>query len=257
MGKRKEKVKKLFRDKELGEVKHYSKKVAATVLSVISAVSCILAILGFLFLKWEFSDTNVLRDWIAENPFLGSLLMILIIAFQVVIALIPGEVVEIAAGYAFGTVHGTILCLMGAALGSVVAILLSRRFGRRLVESLYPRDKLDKLPILREPSKRNALTAILFLIPGTPKDLLTYVIGLTEMSIPTYLLLTTFCRLPSVVTSTMSGAALGDDRMIRAMYLLIITGVVSGCGYLLYLWIQKRQDKRLRPSETDKKDSEE
>ncbi len=251
MGKRKEKVKQLFHDKELGEVKHYSKGYAATILSVISAVSCILAILGFLILKREFNDTNVLREWIVEHPILGSILMVLICAVQVVIALIPGEVVEIAAGYAFGAVYGTALCLVGMALGSVVAILLARRFGRRLVESLYPREKLEALPILREPSKRNALTAILFLIPGTPKDLLTYVIGLTEMSIPTYLLLTTACRIPSVITSTMSGAALGDDRMIRAMYLLIITGVVSGCGYLLYLWIQKRHNK----SKQDEKNS--
>lgn len=252
MGKRKERVKELFHDKELGEVKHYSKGYAATVLSVVSAVSCILAILGFIILKREFSDTNVLREWIADNPILGSILMILIVAVQVVIALIPGEVVEIAAGYAFGAVYGTILCLVGMVLGSMVAILLARRFGRRLVESLYPREKLETLPILRDPSKRNALTAILFLIPGTPKDLLTYVIGLTEMSIPTYLLLTTACRIPSLVTSTMSGAALGDDRMVRAMYLLIITGVVSGCGYLVYLWIQKRHDKKQKTANSDK-----
>ena len=96
VGKRKERVKELFHDKELGEVKHYSKGYAATVLSVVSAVSCILAILGFIILKREFSDTNVLREWIADNPILGSIFMIFIVAVQVVIALIPGEVVEIA-----------------------------------------------------------------------------------------------------------------------------------------------------------------
>ncbi len=244
MGKKKEKLKRAFRDKKLQTVQPYSKKYAAVLLSVISVISCILAILGFLFLKWEFRDTNVLRGWIGEHPFLGGILMVLICAVQVIIALIPGEVVELAAGYAFGVWWGTALCLFGILLGSCAAILLARRFGRKLVEALYPREKIDALPILREPSKRNALTALLFFIPGTPKDLLTYVIGLTEMSIPLYILLTSICRLPSVILSTVSGAALGDDRTVRALYLLIITGVVSALGYLIYLKLQKDSSKK-------------
>ncbi|MBQ9085698.1 MAG: TVP38/TMEM64 family protein [Clostridia bacterium] len=243
MGKKKEKVKQMFRDKELEEVKHYSKRTAATILSVVSVLTCILSVLGFLFLKAKFQETNVLRDWIFAHPYLGSVLMILISALQVVVALIPGEVVEIAAGYAFGTWWGALLCLFGIVLGSICSILLARRFGRRLVESLYPKEKLDALPILHEPKKRNPLVAILFLIPGTPKDLLTYVIGLTEMSIPLYILLTTACRFPSVLISTMSGAALGDDRLLKAVYLLIATGVVSILGYGVYSLISKKNGK--------------
>lgn len=246
MGKKRERVQGMFRDKELVEVKHYSKRTAATLLSVISVITCLLSILGFLFLRYEFRDTNVLREWAQEYPVLGSLLMILIAGVQVVIALIPGEIVEIAAGYVFGAWYGAVLCLIGMLLGSVCAILLARRFGRRLVESLYPKEKLDALPILHDPKKRNPLVALLFLIPGTPKDLLTYVVGLTEMSIPLYILLTTACRFPSLLISTMSGAALGDDRLLRAVYLLIATGVVSVIGYGIYGWINKRNARRER-----------
>ena len=233
-----------FQDHELEEVKHYSKRTAATIISIVSVITCVLTVVGVLLLKLKFEDTNVLRDWVEQYPVPGAVLMILISAVQVVVALIPGELVEIAAGYVFGAWMGAILCLFGIVLGSVCAILLARRFGRRLVESLYPKEKLDALPILHDPKKRNPLVAILFLIPGTPKDLLTYVIGLTQMSIPLYILLTTACRFPSVLISTVSGAALGDQRLLKAVYLLIATGVASIIGYGFYTWISRKQKNK-------------
>ncbi len=248
MEKKKEKVKKLFRDRKLPDQGRYSKGRAAAILSVVSVITCLLSILGYVWIKAKFGDTNVLKEWVAEHPVLGVILMMAVCCVQVIVAFIPGEVVEVASGYIFGAVWGTVICLGGILLGSTVAILLARRFGRKLVESLYPKEKLDNLPILNDPSKRNTMTAILFLIPGTPKDLLTYLIGLTDMSIPLYLLLTAFCRLPSVVMSTVSGDALGDNRLLHAMWFLIIAAAISGVGYLVYLWIHKKHAKKKKDS---------
>lgn len=244
MGRPREKVKRLFADKQLEETKTYSKKYAATVLSVISVTVCVLSVLGVVFLRTYFSDTDVIKEWIAENYLLGLLIMTALCAVQVVIALMPGELLEIASGYAFGGLMGTVVCIVGITLGSIIAILLARKFGRRLVESLYPREKIDALPIINTPKKRNAMTFLLFLIPGTPKDLFTYVIGMTEMSIPLYISLTLFARLPSIVMSTIGGGALGDNKFGHAIVIFIIAGVISGVGYLSYLAIQNRHKKK-------------
>ena len=244
MGKRKEKVKKLFVDKHFEETQTYSKKYAATVLSVISVSVCILSVLGVLLIQKHFSNTDVIKKWIDEHYVMGLVIMTLLCALQVVIALIPGELLEIAAGYAFGGLMGTVVCVVGITLGSIVAILLARRFGRALVESLYPREKIDSLPIINTPKKRNVMTFLLFLIPGTPKDLFTYVIGLTEMSIPLYIVLTVFARLPSIVMSTIGGGALGDDKLGHAIVIFVVAAVVSGCGYLTYLVIQKKHKNK-------------
>ena len=244
MGKRKEKVKKLFVDRHFEETQTYSKKYAATVLSVISVSVCILSVLGVLLIQKHFSNTYVIKKWIDEHYVMGFVIMTLLCALQVVIALIPGELLEIAAGYAFGGLMGTVVCVVGITLGSIVAILLARRFGRALVESLYPREKIDSLPIINTPKKRNVMTFLLFLIPGTPKDLFTYVIGLTEMSIPLYIVLTVFARLPSIVMSTIGGGALGDDKLGHAIVIFVVAAVVSGCGYLTYLVIQKKHKNK-------------
>ena len=192
MGKRRDKAKKMFSDKHFEETKHYSKPVAAMAISVISVILCGLAIAGAILFKDYFSKENMdmLQAFVSEHWFLGSLIFIFVCMVQVVIALIPGEAVEIAAGVLFGPFWGTLIALIGITAGSCVVILLVRKFGRKFVESLYPREKIDSLPILNNPKKRNFVIFILFFIPGTPKDLLTYVVGLTDMSIPMYLLLT-------------------------------------------------------------------
>jgi len=251
MSNKKEKIKHLFEDKPIEQTKTYSKKSAAIMISVISVVVCILTVAGFLFLRYRFSDTDVIKQWVDENYFLGLITMVAVCALQVVVALVPGELVEIAAGYAFGPIVGTLVCIVGIAIGSSVAILLARRFGRRLVESLYPREKIDSLPILNNPSKRNALTFLLFLIPGTPKDLFTYVIGLTEMSIPLYLLLTLFARTPSVVSSTFGGDAIGDSKFIFAAIVFAATAIISGVGYLVYHSIQKKSSRKNAKNQDD------
>ena len=220
------------------------KSRAALILSIVSAVFlCLTVILIILFRKY-LMDAAYVRSLIAENYFLGGFCLVIITAVQVVVALVPGELVEIAAGYAFGAVWGTLICVLGMVLGSVAVILLVRRFGRRLVYAFYPKEKMDNLPILKDPAKRNALVLILFLIPGTPKDMLTYAVGLTDMSIPLYLLLTTFARLPSVVSSTVGGDAVGNQNYVAAVVVFVITAAVSGAGLLLYHWIQKKHGTR-------------
>ena len=253
MGKRREQVKHLLEDKHIETTKPYSKRYAAIVLSIVSAVLCVLTVLGVIFIETRFSDTDAIKNWVDENYWLGMIVMTLVCAFQVIIAFIPGEIVEIAVGYAFGGWIGALICIVGATVGSVIAILLSRRYGRRLVEALYPREKIDSLPIINVPRKRNIMTFVLFLIPGTPKDLLTYVIGMTNMSIPLYILLTTVARVPSVIMSTLGGGALGDDKLIHAVIIFAIAALVSGIGYLVYLGIQKRHKRCVKENKEKNK----
>lgn len=217
---------------------------ASVILSGLSAVSLLLTAWGIWLMREYLSDPELVRDMIGEHYVIGALALILICAVQVMVALIPGEIVEIAAGYVFGVWGGALLCLAGIVLGSCLTILLVRRFGAGLVYAFYPKEKINSLPILNDPPKRNLLTFILFVIPGTPKDLFTYAIGLTDMSIPIYLLLTTFARFPSVVTSTMAGNAAGEKNYISAIIIFAATAAVSGIGLLIYRAIAKRHDRK-------------
>ena len=220
------------------------KSKAALIISILSAVFLALTVLGIWFMRHYLLDPAYVREKIGEHYVLGAIALVLISAVQVIVALIPGELVEIAAGYCFGSWVGSLLCLAGIVLGSCTTILLVRYWGSRLVYAFYPKEKIDALPIINDPPKRNILTFILFVIPGTPKDLFTYAIGLTDMSIPLYIALTTAARFPSVILSTLSGDAVGTKNYSMAIVFITITAVVSGVGLLIYRSILKRRQKK-------------
>ena len=224
---------------------------ASVILSILSVLFLGLTALGIWFMRSYLLDPALVREKIGEHYLLGAVAMVLISAVQVIVALIPGELVEIAAGYCFGAWMGSLLCLFGIVLGSCLTILLVRYFGSRFVYAFYPKEKIDTLPIINDPPKRNLLTFILFVIPGTPKDLFTYAIGLTNMSIPLYIALTAAARFPSVLLSALSGDAVGTRDYTAAIVFVIVTATVSGTGLLIYRSILKRKKKKSSESEEE------
>ncbi len=218
------------------------KSKAAIILSIISFTLVVLTGIGILLIKKYFSDENIFKNFVDENYFLGAITFILICSVQVIVAFIPGELLEIAGGYAFGWLWGAIFCLVGIMLGSSIVLFLVNRYGRKLVEAFYPREKIDSIKILKSKKGRNTLVSIVFLIPGTPKDFLTYLIGLTDMSIPLYLALTSISRLPSIIISTTGGHALQNNNYISALWILAASIIISGIGLLIYKIINNKKN---------------
>ena len=240
--------KKIFKDifvpKQLGETKHYSKKTSLLVIILTLVLSAILTVVGTAIIQNEFTDSGSFASLVERNYLLSVIIMIVVCAIQVMIALIPGELVEIAAGYAFGSFLGAIYCLVGILLGSCIVIWLTRKLGRKFIESLCPREKIDSISFIKDQKKLNTIVALVFFIPGTPKDLITYAIALTGMKIPAYIIITSVARLPSILISTLSGNALGDNNIKNALVFFIISAVTGIIGYAVYhLIIEKRKKK--------------
>ncbi len=180
------------------------------------------------------SEPEKFRLWVSKSGFLGELGYVGMLVFQIVFAIIPGEPFEIVAGYAFGAVKGTILCLVGTTLGSIVVFVLVRTFGKKIVETFFSLDKINELKFLKNSKKRDALSFLIFLIPGTPKDILVYFLGLTKIDFVMFLMVVSIGRIPSIVTSTVGGSALGSQKYILAVITFVVTIVISITGYLIY-----------------------
>ena len=180
------------------------------------------------------SQPQAFRAWVEAHGFGGKLLFVGMVILQVIVAIIPGEPLEIGAGYAFGAVEGTLLCLIGIAIGSTLVFLLVRKFGVPLVAVFFPVEKIRALRFLQDSRRLNRLTFLLFFIPGTPKDLLCYFVGLTEMKLPVWMAISFFARIPSVVTSTLGGDALGTQSYLRAVIVFAVAAVLSAAGLYLY-----------------------
>lgn len=174
------------------------------------------------------------RAWVDEQGFLAVLAYLGMQILQIVVAIIPGEPLEIAAGYAFGAWEGTLLCLAGAFLGRVAVFLLVRRFGTRAVEVFFPLEKLNDLKFLRNKRRMTWWVFFLFFLPGTPKDVLCYFVGLTDLPLRSWLVIAAVAPLPSIVTSTLGGNALGVGDYTFAIIVFAVTLIISGLGLLAY-----------------------
>lgn len=195
------------------------------------------------WLVWQWLSSfsqDGFRDYIRSFGAWGWLVLLGLQFLQVFIALIPGELLETAAGYAFGPVVGTLICYVGVAAASTLIFSLVKRFGVRMVDLFFDRNKINELRFINTAQKRNNLLFWLFFIPGTPKDLLTYFVGLTDMKLGTFLVISLVARIPSVLSSTVGGHLLGTEHYGGAIVLYAVTGAVSLAG----LWIYNRMVKR-------------
>lgn len=240
--------------KEPSQLKEVKKKrwLAGIILTVLLLVS--------VLIFWEIGkplilfvgDTERLRAWVDSNWLWSRLAYIGIVILQIVVAMIPGEPFEIAAGYAFGAVEGTIICMLGSAVGGTLVFLLTRRFGVKLVEVFVPLEKIHSLKFLRDDKKRDIVIFLLFFIPGTPKDALSYFAGLTKMDLKTWILITSIAKFPSIVTSTVGGNAIGKENYIFAIIVFAVTLVISVAGLWFYnYYTRKRADKHAEVASTE------
>jgi len=189
-------------------------------------------------------EPEVFRDWIDARGWYGWILFVLIMIVQVFVAFIPGEALEIAAGYAFGALEGSILCLVGEALGGILVFLFIKHFGVKAAELFFSLEKLRSLRFLQNPKKRDILFFLLFLLPGTPKDLLCYFAGLTEISTASWICIQLLGRIPSILTSTLGGDALGSEKYWIAAIVLTATAVISWLGLAVYHRFSSQENQK-------------
>ena len=145
------------------------------------------------------------KDKIQNSGFLGMLLLFGLQVAQIFLFIIPGEPIEILAGMCFG---GTIFILVSSAIISIAIFFLVRTLGRKFVYEFSDEEKVKKIEnskLFQDPKKVEVLMLILFLLPGTPKDLLVYIAGLLPIKPWKFIVISTLARIPSIVSSTYAG----------------------------------------------------
>ena len=155
---------------------------------------------------------------------------------QVVVAMIPGEPIEILAGILYGPLWGTLTCMLGIFIGSIIVYLLVRKLGMPIVSIFIDPEKFQNLRILQDERRFERIAFLLFFIPGTPKDLLTWAAGLIHIRPLRFFILSTIARLPSILTSTLAGTTMLSGDFSTTVLIFVATGCISMVG----LWFHKK-----------------
>ncbi len=218
-------------------------------LSIVSLVlfAVVIALLTILFtrvLAPYLGSAEELHTFLEEFGWKGYFILFGLQCLQIIVAFIPGEIIELGAGYAYGAIQGALICMAGVTVSSSIIFLLTKKIGTPMVETFISREKIDQLKFINSETKLKRTIFLLFFIPGTPKDVLTYFVGLTKIRLSEFLGISLIARIPSVISSTICGQYLGKEDYRMAIIVYAITGVVSVAGYFLYNKLLKRHEKK-------------
>jgi uncharacterized membrane protein YdjX (TVP38/TMEM64 family) len=193
-----------------------------------------------------FSSKREVKAFLQRFGAWAPIAFILLQALQVILSPIPGEATGFLGGFLFGTGLGFLYSTIGLSLGSAAAFWLGRRLGLPLVRRLVSETTYHRFDGLAR-TGGEVLTLVLFLIPGFPKDILCFLLGVSPQPFGVFLLMTTFGRLPGTWLLSIQGARVRDARYVEFVILLT---VAAGAAFLAYqyrdqiwAWMHRQQKK--------------
>lgn len=229
------------------EVKRSSKKVRIFKIVVLIAVIAIL-IVGTIQL-WPMMKNlaskegrELFKEKIQGSGIVGFMMLMGLEFAQVFLAILPGEPLEILAGMCYGTLGGTLFILFSVFLSTTILYFIVRKFGKNFIYEFVSKERIDKIEnskIFRNPKKIEKLLIILFFIPGTPKDFLVYLGGILPVKPLRFILISTFARFPSIISSTLAGANIinGSWKAAIAFYGTVFIFVII--AILIFRYVDK------------------
>ena len=170
--------------------------------------------------------SRVIDDVRNAGP-LGFLILLAMQFMQIVVAFIPGEVVQMAAGMMYGPWLGAAVFLLGCIISSAFVFAVVHRLGAPFVRDMVPTKYLDKFNAFEESGKLSIVVFILFLIPAMPKDTFTYLVPLTNMRMRDFLVLSNVGRIPGIVISTYAANGLVDGNITQSIIIFAVVAVIA------------------------------
>lgn len=180
-----------------------------------------------------------------RNAGVGGVFILLAFQFlQIVVAFIPGEVVQMAAGIIYGPWWGALIILIGCIVSSAFVFMLVHKLGAPFVQAMVPKKYMEKLRKFETSKKFNVIVFVLFLIPGMPKDVFTYITPLSHMRLGTFLALTNTARIPGIVVSTYAANGLVEGRIWESIIIFLVLATISVLALVFYNKIINALEKK-------------
>lgn len=186
-------------------------KVIITFLKLAVFAVIIIGVPLFIFINYadRLQALKSLEDVTKLLSHYQTMSVFVYIAFQIiqiVICFIPGQFLQIAAGYLFGFIPSLFYSVIGAGIGSSLSYGIARFLGRDAVHLFISKEKVSYYVALLNSKKAYMITFLIFLIPGLPKDIMGYAAGLSDMKFKAFILISVVGRVPAMCGSILVGA---------------------------------------------------
>lgn len=203
----------------------------------------IITILVTLFIVWVgyeyynryfyiFKDPLMIKKMIMTYGKYGIVIFFLLQIIQVVVFFIPGEIIQIAGGYIYGTFWGSFISILGITFGSLIVFILSKRFGKPLVDRIIPEQNIKRFRGIWKSEKINIIVFIIYLLPGMPKDAMAYICGISNINFRDFIIYSTIGRLPGIIISAYFGYNVNSGNKEVLILISILMAILFLIGIL-------------------------
>lgn len=217
-------------------------KIGLSILSIVVFVGLIIYLFPIMKNLTTKEGQVEFKNLVQTTGIYGFLMLFGLQFAQIFLVVLPGEPLEILAGMCYGTIGGTVFIFVSCAITSALILFFVRKFGKKYIYEFFKKEKIDKIEnskLFKSPEKVELIMTILFLIPGTPKDLLVYIGGLLPIKPVRFILISTFARFPSVISSTIAGANIVNGNFGITVLVYIITFSITA----LFIYLVNKFDK--------------
>ncbi|HAZ39847.1 TVP38/TMEM64 family protein [Exiguobacterium sp.] len=153
-------------------------------------------------------DIQALSDWVRNQGLTGMLLYVLAYTVRPLV-FFPASLLTVFGGYTYGPWLGTLLDVIGAGTGGLLSFWIARLLGRRGVEKLIGKGKLN---VLDDRIATNGFLVVLIvrLIPLFPFDAISYASGLSKIRFKQFAIANYIGIIPGAFVYNNIGSSLRD-----------------------------------------------
>ena len=231
-----------------------SKKISylKTIFSIIVIVICIVLIIYLFPIMKNISTPEgrkAFKDLIDGAGLKGVLILFGLEFAQIFLFILPGEPLEILAGMCYGEFWGTVFILISVLITTMIIFVLVKKYGKDFLYNFFSKEKIEEVEngkLFKNEKNIEYLLIILFMIPGTPKDLLTYFGGLLPIKPSKFIAIATLARFPSIISSTFAGANIVKGKWFTMIVVYIVPLLIAIIIIGIMKIIEKRKESNKR-----------
>lgn len=229
----------MSRKKDKKDIRWVRNTVAFAKLFVLGIILIGIPLILILFYRDTLLSTDFwsqLPDRLARHSLISFLVLIVLQAIQIIICILPGQPIQLASSYMYGVIGGYCISIIGAIIGCLITYRLAHFLGVDAMHIIFGEEKVQNYMKKLNSGKALTIVFLIYLVPGIPKDLMSYIAGISNIELKLFLLVSTLGRSPGILGSLLIGYFLARKNYIGI-------GIVAVIMLLLFGWCVRNRER--------------
>ena len=160
----------------------------------------------------------------------GYSIIIFCQVLQIVISILPSQWIQISGAYVYGFLITAVLSIIGTIVGSILAYYIAKALGKDAITLFMSEEKINNFLEKLNSKKAMIFVAVIYFIPGLPKDLCNYAAGISNMNFKMFLVVSMVARTPAMMMSILVGNQFGEGNYGAVIIISVIMIILFGLG---------------------------